>query len=78
MNTKMYLGMRISGVNVPCASSYFVLRQFLNLLKSFVNEQQNADVVFGGVTILCGIVGTYCGGIFLDYIGSTLRNSYKV
>jgi len=30
------------------------------------------------VTILAGIVGTYCGGIFLDYIGSTLRNSFKL
>ncbi|KAG0562247.1 hypothetical protein KC19_9G130000 [Ceratodon purpureus] len=41
-------------------------------------NMQNADVVFGGVTILCGIVGTYCGGVFLDYIGSTLRNSFKL
>ncbi|KAG0605674.1 hypothetical protein M758_9G078900 [Ceratodon purpureus] len=38
----------------------------------------NADEVFGGVTILAGIVGTYCGGRFLDYIGSSLRNSFKL
>lgn len=49
-----------------------------NLLQYLVVEQQNADVVFGGVTIFAGILGTYCGGIYLDYIGSTLRNSFKV
>jgi hypothetical protein len=47
-------------------------------LQNLVIEQGNADEVFGGVTILAGIVGTYCGGRFLDYIGSSLRNSFKV
>jgi MFS family permease len=39
---------------------------------------ENADEVFGGVTILAGIVGTYCGGRFLDYIGSSVGNSFKL
>lgn len=43
-----------------------------------MNEQGNADEIFGGVTILSGIVGTICGGLFLDYIGASLRNSFKV
>lgn len=39
---------------------------------------QSADLVFGGVTILSGIVGTLCGGLFMDYLGSTLRNLFKL
>jgi hypothetical protein len=42
------------------------------------NEQENADLVFGVVTILSGILGTVVGGIFLDYLGSTIRNGFKV
>ena len=42
------------------------------------NEQEDADEVFGGVTIFVGLVGTICGGLFLDYIGSTVRNAFKV
>jgi hypothetical protein len=42
------------------------------------NEQENADLVFGMVTILSGILGTVVGGIFLDHLGSTIRNGFKV
>lgn len=41
-------------------------------------QMGNADEIFGGVTILSGIVGTICGGLFLDYIGASLRNSFKL
>jgi uncharacterized membrane protein YeaQ/YmgE (transglycosylase-associated protein family) len=39
---------------------------------------ENADLVFGVVTILSGILGTVVGGIFLDYLGSTIRNGFKL
>jgi hypothetical protein len=40
--------------------------------------QENADLVFGGVTIICGIFGTVAGGLILDKIGSTIQNGFKV
>lgn len=55
----------------------FTMNELINVRKC-ANEQENADVVFGGVTIFAGLVGTICGGLFLDYIGSTVRNAFKV
>ena len=40
--------------------------------------QENADLVFGGITIICGIFGTVAGGLILDKIGSTIQNGFKV
>jgi hypothetical protein len=40
--------------------------------------QTDADLVFGAITIICGIFGTIGGGLFLDYIGSTISNAFKV
>jgi len=34
--------------------------------------------MFGGITIVCGIVGTLAGGFTLDKIGSTIPNAFKV
>lgn len=39
---------------------------------------ENADIVFGGMTVVCGIFGTVAGGIVLDKIGSTVKNGFKV
>ncbi|KAH7300834.1 hypothetical protein KP509_24G080900 [Ceratopteris richardii] len=39
---------------------------------------ENADLVFGGVTVICGIFGTVAGGLVLDAIGSTIPNSFKL
>lgn len=41
-------------------------------------RQTNADMIFGGITIVCGIVGTLAGGFVLDYIDSTISNAFKV
>jgi hypothetical protein len=41
-------------------------------------HQTSADYMFGGITIVCGIVGTLAGGITLDKIGSTIPNAFKV
>ncbi|KAI5071219.1 hypothetical protein GOP47_0013470 [Adiantum capillus-veneris] len=38
----------------------------------------NADLVFGGVTVFCGIIGTVAGGLVLDKIGATITNSFKL
>ncbi|MCO5597519.1 hypothetical protein L7F22_051597 [Adiantum nelumboides] len=38
----------------------------------------NADLVFGAVTVVCGIVGTVAGGLLLDKIGSTITNSFRL
>lgn len=35
-------------------------------------------MLFGGITIVCGIVGTLAGGLFLDRISSTISNAFKV
>jgi MFS family permease len=43
-----------------------------------IYSMENADLVFGVVTILSGILGTVVGGIFLDYLGSTIRNGFKL
>lgn len=35
-------------------------------------------MMFGGVTIVCGIVGTISGGFILDQMGATISNAFKV
>ena len=34
--------------------------------------------MFGGITIICGILGTLAGGFVLDLIQSTISNAFKV
>ncbi|KAF8702762.1 hypothetical protein HU200_032593 [Digitaria exilis] len=38
----------------------------------------SADLMFGGITIVCGILGTLGGGFVLDKIGSTIPNAFKL
>ncbi|KAK9134956.1 hypothetical protein Syun_014286 [Stephania yunnanensis] len=38
----------------------------------------NADLLFGGVTIVCGILGTLSGGYVLDFMNSTISNAFKL
>ncbi|KAM7252440.1 hypothetical protein ACFE04_024323 [Oxalis oulophora] len=40
--------------------------------------QENADMVFGGITIVCGIFGTISGGIILDRMSATISNAFKI
>jgi len=40
--------------------------------------QTDSDLVFGGITIVCGIAGTLAGGVVLDYMTNTLSNAFKV
>ncbi|GLJ30801.1 hypothetical protein SUGI_0611090 [Cryptomeria japonica] len=43
-----------------------------------IYNMTDADLVFGGITIVCGIFGTIGGGFVLDYIGSTITNAFKL
>lgn len=35
-------------------------------------------MVFGGITVGCGLAGTIGGGLLLDYVNSTISNAFKV
>ncbi|KAE9597109.1 hypothetical protein Lal_00007292 [Lupinus albus] len=43
-----------------------------------IYNMKNADMMFGGITIVCGIVGTLAGGFILDYMNNTLSNAFKL
>uniref|UniRef100_A0A0D6R0A4 Major facilitator superfamily (MFS) profile domain-containing protein n=1 Tax=Araucaria cunninghamii TaxID=56994 RepID=A0A0D6R0A4_ARACU len=43
-----------------------------------IYNMTDADLVFGGITIVCGIFGTIGGGFVLDYVGSSIRNAFKL
>ncbi|KAJ6299193.1 hypothetical protein OIU76_020210 [Salix suchowensis] len=43
-----------------------------------IYNMTNADLIFGGITIFCGIVGTLAGGYALDSINSTISNAFKL
>lgn len=40
--------------------------------------QSNPDLLFGGITIVCGILGTLAGGLILDSVNATINNAFKV
>lgn len=43
-----------------------------------IYKMKNADMIFGAVTIICGIVGTLSGGLILDHVTSTIPNAFKL
>ncbi|ONK73629.1 uncharacterized protein A4U43_C04F33610 [Asparagus officinalis] len=43
-----------------------------------IYHMNNADLLFGGITIVCGIVGTLGGGYVLDKMQSTISNAFKL
>ncbi|KAF8090113.1 hypothetical protein N665_0486s0011 [Sinapis alba] len=43
-----------------------------------IYKMRNADMIFGAVTIICGIVGTLSGGFILDHVTSTIPNAFKL
>lgn len=43
-----------------------------------IYHMTNADMTFGGVTIVCGIVGTLAGGFILDSMSATISNAFKL
>ncbi|KAL6143954.1 hypothetical protein ACLB2K_054649 [Fragaria x ananassa] len=43
-----------------------------------IYHMKNADTMFGGVTIVCGVLGTVAGGFVLDYMTNTITNAFKL
>ncbi|KQJ83683.1 probable sphingolipid transporter spinster homolog 2 [Brachypodium distachyon] len=43
-----------------------------------IYKMASADLMFGGITIVCGIFGTLAGGFILDKIESTISNAFKL
>ncbi|PWA94470.1 major facilitator superfamily domain protein [Artemisia annua] len=43
-----------------------------------IYQMSNADLLFGGITIVGGIVGTLAGGFILDQMSSTIPNAFKL
>nr|XP_043628327.1 probable sphingolipid transporter spinster homolog 2 [Erigeron canadensis] len=43
-----------------------------------IYQMNNADILFGGITIIGGIVGTLGGSIILDRMNSTIPNAFKL
>ncbi|CAA7019777.1 unnamed protein product [Microthlaspi erraticum] len=43
-----------------------------------IYKMKNADMIFGVVTIICGIVGTLSGGFILDQVSATIPNAFKL
>ncbi|URE02705.1 Organic Anion Transporter Polypeptide (OATP) family [Musa troglodytarum] len=43
-----------------------------------IYHMSNADLMFGGITIVCGIFGTLAGGFVLDLMESTISNAFKL
>ncbi|KAH6773184.1 Major facilitator superfamily protein [Perilla frutescens var. frutescens] len=43
-----------------------------------IYHMSNADYMFGGVTVICGVLGSLTGGFVLDYMSSTLPNAFKL
>ncbi|KAL8160902.1 hypothetical protein V2J09_012391 [Rumex salicifolius] len=44
----------------------------------YIYQMTNADMLFGAITVVCGIVGSVAGGVILDYVSSTIHNAFKL
>ena len=38
--------------------------------------QSNADMIFGGITIICGLLRMIVGGFVLDFMTNTIPNEF--
>ncbi|GAB2292066.1 hypothetical protein Dimus_026313 [Dionaea muscipula] len=43
-----------------------------------IYHMNDADLVFGGITVVCGILGSIGGGLVLDFITATITNAFKL
>ncbi|KAL6227579.1 PREDICTED: probable sphingolipid transporter spinster homolog 2 [Fragaria vesca subsp. vesca] len=43
-----------------------------------IYHMSKPDLMFGGITLLCGLVGTLSGGLILDAVGATIQNAFKL
>lgn len=44
----------------------------------YIYHMKNADMMFGGITVVSGIFGTLAGGFILDQMTSTISNAFKL
>ncbi|XP_054804327.1 probable sphingolipid transporter spinster homolog 2 isoform X2 [Prosopis cineraria] len=44
----------------------------------YIYNMTDADMIFGGITIVCGILGALAGGFILDYMTNTISNAFKL
>ncbi|KAL2343885.1 hypothetical protein Fmac_005170 [Flemingia macrophylla] len=43
-----------------------------------IYNMTNADMMFGGITVVCGILGTLGGGFVLDFMTNSISNAFKL
>lgn len=43
-----------------------------------IYNMENADMVFGGITVGCGLAGSIGGGLLLDYMTASISNAFKL
>ncbi|KAK4271360.1 hypothetical protein QN277_020064 [Acacia crassicarpa] len=43
-----------------------------------IYNMTDADMIFGGITVVCGIFGALAGGLVLDYMSNTISNAFKL
>ncbi|KAK4772088.1 hypothetical protein SAY86_013863 [Trapa natans] len=43
-----------------------------------IYHMESADMMFGAITIVCGLLGTLAGGFILDRISATISNAFKL
>ncbi|XP_023530643.1 probable sphingolipid transporter spinster homolog 2 isoform X2 [Cucurbita pepo subsp. pepo] len=43
-----------------------------------IYQMKSADIIFGGITVVSGIVGTLAGGYILDRMNNTISNAFKL
>ncbi|XP_041011632.1 probable sphingolipid transporter spinster homolog 2 [Juglans microcarpa x Juglans regia] len=43
-----------------------------------IYNMSDADLIFGGITVVCGIFGTLGGGFVLDFMTNTITNAFKL
>lgn len=46
--------------------------------KVFSMTPEGADLKFGAITVITGVIGTVLGGVALDKVGSTMTNALAI
>ncbi|MBA0743433.1 hypothetical protein Gogos_006111, partial [Gossypium gossypioides] len=49
---------------------------YVALVETTILHPENADMMFGGITIVCGILGTLSGGFILDRLSASIDKAF--
>ncbi|MBA0717444.1 hypothetical protein Golax_005267, partial [Gossypium laxum] len=49
---------------------------YVALVETTILHPENADMMFGGITIVCGILGTLSGGFILDRLSASIYKAF--